>query len=273
MTELLMSSAAGARPLGGYDLALAAGLVLVAGLISIALGLRLEQRLVVAAMRTVVQLMAVGYILVFVFEADTPWLVVAALVVMTLAAGREAVRRSSRTFRGVYVQTFITLLLTGTLTTGAVTQVVIGVEPWYEPQYLIPLLGMVFGNSLTGISLCLDHLLETLDERRGRIEMALALGATAWEASRDSLREAVRRGMIPIINSMSVVGIVSLPGMMTGQILAGSDPLVAVAYQIVVMFMLAAATALGAMMTALLVQRRMFNTRHQLRAERILQRD
>lgn len=90
-----------------------------------------------------------------------------------------------------------------------------------------------------------------------------------WEAARDPLSQAVRRGMIPILNSMTVVGIVSLPGMMTGQILEGASPLAAVKYQIVVMFMLAASTSLGSMGVALYVFRRLFNDRHQLRAERI----
>ena len=267
MAELLLS--AGAVALGPADLAVAATLVVVAGAISLALGLGLEKRLAIAATRTVVQLLLVGYVLVFVFDADAPWLVLAALLVMTIAAGRAAVQRSSRTFRGVHVQTFITLLVTGAFTIIVVTQAVIGIEPWYEPQYIIPLLGMVLGNSLTGIARCLDHLLETLDDRRDRIEMELCLGATSWEASRDSLRDAVRRGMIPIINAMSVVGIVSLPGMMTGQILAGADPLDAVAYQIVVMFMLAASTAVGSMLTAWLVYRKLFNDRHQLLSDTI----
>jgi putative ABC transport system permease protein len=128
---------------------------------------------------------------------------------------------------------------------------------------------MVLGNALTGISLSLDQLLASLDDRRDRVEMALSLGATAWEAARDPMREAVRQGMIPIINAMTVAGIVSLPGMMTGQILEGADPLNAVAYQIVVMFMIAGATALGGMLTAMAVFRRLFNERHQLRAEKI----
>ncbi len=254
----------GAKVLAPADLLVAAALVVAAGSISIAFGLGMHKRLGVAAARTVVQLLAVGYTLAYIFDADTPWLVVGVLLLMTVAAARASVRRSSRTFPGVYMQSFGTLLVTGTLTTAVVTQVVIGVQPWYRPQYLIPLMGMVFGNSLTGISLCLDHLLEELDERRHRIEAALALGATGWEASRDCLREAVRRSMIPIINAMSVAGLVSLPGMMTGQILAGADPKVAVAYQIVVMFMIAAATSIGGMLTALLVQRRLFNDRHQL---------
>jgi putative ABC transport system permease protein len=263
---------AGALPLDAFDVALGSVLVILAGLISLALGLGLERRLAVAAARTVVQLAAVGYVLAYIFRVDHAGLVILALAVMTLAAAREAVQRASRRYRGVYNHAFATLLITGTLTTSVVTQVVIGIEPWYRPQYVIPLLGMVFGNSLTGISLCLDHLLETLDEGRDRVEALLALGATSWEASRDGLREAVRRGMIPIINAMSVAGIVSLPGMMTGQILAGSPPLVAVAYQIVVMFMIAAACAIGCMLAALFAQRRLFNAHHQLRADAIERR-
>ena len=143
--------------------------------------------------------------------------------------------------------------------------VLVGVEPWWEPRYLIPLLGMVLGNGLTGISLCLDALLESLAERRDRVEMELAHGATRWEAARTPLRDAVRRGMIPIINAMMVVGLVSLPGMMTGQILAGADPLEAVEYQIVVMFMLAAATAVGALIFVRLAVHGYLTPAHQLR--------
>lgn len=262
----------GAKPLGLEDVALAALLVVAAGLVSLGLRLQLERRLAIAAARTVVQLAALGYVLTHLFAVDHPALVLAAVAVMTLAAGRAAVARASRRYRGIQADAFVTLLLTGTLTTAVGTQLVIEIDPWYRPQYLIPLLGMVFGNSLTGISLSLDHVLESLDERRERVEMALSLGATAWEAGRESLREAVRRGMIPIINSMTVAGIVSLPGMMTGQILAGSPPMTAVAYQIVVMFMIAAACALGCMLAALLVYRRTFNDRHQLCADRIVPR-
>lgn len=262
----------GAKVLAPIDLVIAALLVVAAGAISVALGLGMHKRLGIATARTVVQLLAVGYTLAYIFAADTPWLVMGALLLMTVVAARAAVERSTRTYAGVHVESFVTLLVTGSVTTAVVTQVVIGVEPWYRPQYLIPLLGMVFGNSLTGISLCLDHLLAELDERRDRIEAALAMGATGWEASRASLQEAVRRGMIPIINAMSVAGLVSLPGMMTGQILAGEDPKVAVAYQIVVMFMIAAATSIGGMLTALLVQRRLFNDRHQLLTDLIRKR-
>ena len=110
----------------------------------------------------------------------------------------------------------------------------------------------------------LDKLLEDLDLRAGTIETDLALGASRWEAAREPVTNAIRRGMIPIINSMMVAGIVSLPGMMTGQILAGANPIEAVKYQVVVMFMLVASTAMGSTGVALLTYRRLFNAHHQL---------
>jgi len=250
--------------LGAAQLVIAACLVLVSGLVSMALRLDLERRLALAATRTVVQLLLIGYVLRFVFDLDKPAPVLALMACMVFAASRAAVGRSRRTFRGATGLAFLTLALSGFVTTFTVTTAIVGVEPWYRPQYTIPLLGMVLGNGLTGISLCLDQLLEVLVERRAEVETELALGASRWEAARGPLADAVRRGMIPIVNSMMVVGIVSLPGMMTGQILANADPLDAVRYQIVVMFMLAAATSLGCILLALLVYRRCFNARHQL---------
>jgi putative ABC transport system permease protein len=254
----------GVLPLSAFDLAVASLLVVVAGLVSLGLRLGLEGRLAWAALRTVVQLLLIGYVLKWVFNLNDPLLLGLVVLVMLGAAARAAVGRPAKTFSGLGWRAVLVLAATGLLTTYAVTGVIIDVRPWWRPQYMIPLLGMILGNSLNGISLCLDELLERLTERRAAVEMELALGATRWEAARTPLREAVRRGMIPILNAMMVVGIVALPGMMTGQILAGADPLEAVKYQIVVMFMLAAATALGCVGVALLVYLRLFNVRHQL---------
>ncbi len=255
--------------LGYFDLVLATALVLLAGVASLVLRLNLEGQLAVGASRTVIQLLLVGVLLKWVFDLAHPLPVIAVMLVMIAVAAVASVRRSSRSFAGAYLGAFLTLLLAGILTTFAVTGFIIRVDPWYRPQYVIPLFGMILGNALTGISLCLDSFLETLSERRDRIETELALGATRWEAARDPLSDAVRRGMIPIINAMMVVGIVSLPGMMTGQILQGADPLEAVKYQIVVMFMVAAGTAAGCILMAMWIYRRLFNDRHQLCTEGI----
>ena len=267
-----MSSQVGAIPLDATDLSIAAGLVFLAGLISLALRLGQERRLLLASVRTVVQLLMIGYVLTWVFANQNVLVLCLIVAIMVAAAGHAAINRSARSFRGAYWRAFLTLALTGILTTFTVTAAVVRVSPWYDPQYVIPLLGMVLGNGLTGISLCMDQLLERLSEGRALVEMELSLGATKWEAARDNLRAGVRRGMIPIINSMMVAGIVALPGMMTGQILAGADPLDAVKYQIVVMFMLAGGTALGCITIALLIYRRLFNDCHQLDWEKIFKR-
>lgn len=267
------ATAASIIPLDATHLLIAAVLVLVAGGVSLVLRLGLGKRLTIASIRTVVQLLLVGYILGWVFnlfDRGRYFALIPIVAVMLLVAAQAAVQRSGRRFPGIHLLAFVSLVASALAVTYAVTGLVIGVEPWYRPQYMIPLLGMILGNGLTGISLCLDHLLETLAERRTEVEMELAHGATRAEAARRPMRDAVRRGMIPIINSMSVVGIVSLPGMMTGQILAGSDPMLAVKYQIVVMFMLAAGTSLGCIFIVMLVCRRLFNNRHQLRAELIV---
>lgn len=252
-----------------YDLGLAAGLVLVAGAVSILLRLKLEKQLAIAAVRSVVQLLIIGHLLRFVFALEHPLAVLLVLAAMIVFAARAAVSRPARSVQGATWFALITLLLTGFAITGVATQLVIKVQPWYRPQYLIPLLGMLLGNSLTALSLAIDHFLEQLDVRRAEVESDLAMGATKWEAVRRPMSEAVRRGMIPIINAMTVVGIVSLPGMMTGQILAGADPLQAVSYQILIMFMLAASTALTSIAMTYLMYRRVFDSEHRLHPERI----
>ena len=267
-----MQYAQSAIRLEWIDLLIACGLVLVAGLVSLGLRLQLERRLALASLRTVVQLLLIGYILRYVFDINSPWLIALVVAIMLTAATQSAIARSERSFKGVFSLTFIALVISGLITSYAVTAVVIGANPWWTPQYLIPLLGMILGNSLNGVSLCLDILLESLRDRRAEVEMELSLGASRWEAARRPITDAVRRGMIPIINSMSVVGLVSLPGMMTGQILAGADPVQAVRYQILVMFMIAAATSLACIGMALLIYKRLFNDRHQLKAERIIKK-
>ncbi|MFP4598357.1 MAG: ABC transporter permease [Persicimonas sp.] len=253
-----------------WDLALAAVLLVIPAAISIGLKLGLEKRLGIAAVRTVAQLAFVGLVLEWVFDLNRWYYVVPVLVVMLVAAARAAIKRSDRRFPGAYVAAFGSLVLASTVTAFSVTEIVIGVDPWYSPRYVIPLIGMLLGNGLTGISLSLDRLLSDLIKQRRAVEGRLCLGATTWQAIQPWMRDAVRNGMIPIINSMMIVGLVSLPGMMTGQILAGAAPINAVAYQILIMFMIAAATALGVIMLCLLCFRALAHPEHRVRWERIL---
>ncbi len=243
--------------LGLFDLLIASMLVAGSALISIRLKLGLEKSLSIAALRCVVQLGMVGFVLQKVFGIHHPLPVILWLLLMLVMAGREAVRRSKWYYGGIRIDTMLTMAFSAFTVGTIVTQAVVGTTPWYDPQYVIPVLGMIFGNSLNGISLCLDRFLEHVSARRHEIELMLTYGATRAEALSAPLREAVRTGMIPIINNMSVAGLVSLPGMMTGQILAGSPPFDAVKYQMVVMFMISAANALGSMSVSLLASRRL----------------
>ena len=255
--------------LGPLQLGIATFLIVAAGIVSLVLRLGVEKRLAVAVIRTVIQLGLLGLILERVFAIRDPWVVVGLLLLMTAFAAREAVSRASRHYRGILIDAWLTMAATCFAIGGIVTQVVVGVAPWYDPQYVIPLLGMILGNSLTGISLSLDRLMEHLSARAAEVELRVAFGATRGEALREPLRAAIRTGLIPIVNSMSAAGLVSLPGMMTGQILAGAPPMQAVAYQVVVMFMIAAAVALGAMAVALSAARRLVRPDGSLCRERL----
>ena len=257
----------GPLPLSWESLTAAAALVGLNGLLSLWLGLGLERRLAVASARTVVQLLLMGWLLTPIFGWNSPPLVALLAVMMVALAGREAVRRSSRTYRRLHLSTFGALAVSGGVTAVLATTVLIGVDPWWKPQYFIPLLGMILGNALTGISLGLDRCLTLLDEGRDLVEARLSMGATWWEAARPVASEAIRTGMIPIINSMSVVGLVTIPGMMTGQILGGTSPQLAARYQILIMFLIAAAVALGTGVAVLGSLAMLFDADHRLRTD------
>jgi putative ABC transport system permease protein len=260
-----------------WQVAIATSLILISGAISLALQLGLERRLIVASIRTVVQLLLIGLILKWVFAPGRPWYVVLSIIiVMTFIAGISGVRRIERLYKGIWLDSVISMWasswLVGAVALMAVIQVQHEGHAWYSPQYSIPLLGMILGNTLNGISLGLDRFGGELAGKRDRVETLLALGATRWEAARDSIQTALRTGMIPTINTMMVVGIVSLPGMMTGQILAGMEPNQAVLYQIVIMFLIAAGTSLGTASVVLLGYFRLFTPRHQFLPDRLVKK-
>ncbi len=260
--------------LGFGQLALAASLVLLSGAISVFLKLGLERRLMVAGLRTVVQLLLIGLVLQWIFEPGR-WfaLIVALMLAMTLIAGASAVERVRYRYPGIWLDSIVSMWASSWLIAAVALLGIVRIEWRHLAQYGIPLVGMILGNTLNGISLGLDRLGEEFSAKRDEVETLLALGATRWEAARAPLRQAVRTGMIPIINSMMVVGLVSLPGMMTGQLLAGVDPMQAVMYQIVIMFLIAAGTSLGTFSVVLLGYRRMFNQDHQFLPKRIVRKD
>ena len=253
------------------DLVLPALLVVMDGALSVVLRLRLERQLAIAAIRMVLQLVLVGYVLTFLFAVVSPLWTALAAFIMVLFASREIVARQKRRLPSIWgygLGAGCMLLAAGTITMFALLTE-LRPNPWYHPRYALPLLGMILGNTMTGISLGLDVLTNSLVRERAAVEACLALGGTRYQALLPVMRDALRSGFMPIINSMAAVGLVSLPGMMTGQILAGVEPIDAVKYQLLIMFLIAGGTGLGTLAAVLGGAHLLTDHRHRLRLDRI----
>jgi putative ABC transport system permease protein len=229
--------------------------------------LEIERPLLIAALRTTVQLSLVGMVLNVVFTTVNFYLVVLIWSIMLAAAGWEVMSRQKVRVKGAgrfFIGTSSMLLSSFSIMVITLT-LVIKVEPWYSPRYAIPILGMLLGNTMNGIALAMNTFTNLAWSRWQMIEQRLALGQTSSEAIEDIWRESVRTGLIPIINSMAAAGLVSLPGMMTGQILAGNTAGEAVRYQILIMFMISSGTGFGVILSLWLMRRKMFDARDRLR--------
>ncbi|MDX1656539.1 MAG: iron export ABC transporter permease subunit FetB [Candidatus Competibacteraceae bacterium] len=253
------------------DLTIAGLLLLINGTLSLALGLGLERALLVAVVRLVVQLSLMGLVLKALFATMSPGWTALAAGVMVLFAGREIRARQRRPLTGGWGYGLGTACMLAAAVSVTVFALATSVrpDPWYDPRYALPLLGMVLGNTMTGISLGLDSLANALVGERVAVEARLALGGTRWQATGPVTRRALTTALMPIINSMAATGLVFLPGMMTGQILAGADPQQAVRYQILIMFLIAGGTALGAGGAVMGGVWRLTDGRHRLRLERL----
>ncbi len=254
-----------------WDLALAATLLLVNAGLSIWLQLGLARDTLIAAARMVVQLTLVGLALKLLFGLVSPWLTALFALAMVLFAGREAMARQERRLAGWWgygVGTTAMLAAAAIVTIFALTTQV-GPDPWYNPRYAIPLLGMILGNTMTGVALGLHTLTATAAREKAAIEARLALGHPRNEALRHVVAAALRTALMPIVNSMAATGLVALPGMMTGQILSGVDPTEAVKYQILIMFLIAGGTGFGALTAVLAAAARITDGRHRLRLDRL----
>ena len=258
-------------PLSPIDLSIAAALVIFTALLSWILKFGISLRLIIAGLRTTIQLLLIGLVLKTLFTNTYPlWLAIMAMI-MLLAASREVISRQKLKFTGMwgFGMGMVSMCVSSFSITIIALTVIVQVTPWYTPQYAIPLLGMLLGNTMNGIAIGIDRLTASAWELRSTIEARLMLGERWNQAIGDIRTESIRSGMIPIINSMSVAGLVSLPGMMTGQILGGSPPLEAVKYQILIMFLIAAGTGMGTIAAVWLASCRLFDERHRLRLDRM----
>jgi len=254
------------------DLALAALLVLANAGVSMALKLQVHRQMLWAAARMVVQLLLVGLVLRLVFRAGSPAVTVAVALLMIAAAAREVAARPDWRLRGGgnYGIAALTVGVCSVATVVLALLTAIRPQPWHDPRYAIPLLGIVLGSVLNCASLGLDGFFESVTSRRAAIEAQLALGHPMREALSALTRASIRRGVIPIVNQMSAAGLITLPGTMTGQLLAGMDPLESAKYQILLLLLLAGAGGLAAGGAVLLAARRVTDERQRLRTQRLV---
>ena len=253
------------------DIALAALLLVADGVLSIVLGLGLHNRLAIAGARMVVQLLLVGYLLRLVFASGLPSVTLLLIVLMALVATREiGARPDARLVRlGNYAIAGTAVTVSTGLTAILALTTAIRPHPWWDPHYAIPLTGIILGSVLNSASLSLDTVLRGVRTERTAIEAQLALGVPYAQATRPLVRDAARVGLLPVVNQMAAAGVITLPGIMTGQILAGLDPLEAVKYQILLMFLLTGSSGLAAVLVAGLAVRRLTDERQRLRLDRL----
>lgn len=246
------------------DLGWALGIMGLAIAVSRWQHLALEGQFLLATGRSVLQLLVVGSILSVIFAINNPFAVLGILGVMLTIAAITARNRIGKGFNGLLPMVWGSLLVSSALTVGYTLIFIVQPSPWYSPQYLIPLGGMVLGNGMNSASLAGERLASLITQNRLAVETHLCLGATPKQAIDSYQQESIRVSLIPTLNQMMVAGIVSLPGMFTGQVLAGADPLDAASYQILILFIIVLTNLLTTLLVTEGVYRHFFNENAQL---------
>ncbi len=253
------------------DILSAASLLLLITSVSLFLRLGLGKPLLISAFRMVVQLFLLAYILGWLFKADNLAVTLTAMIAMAGFAGAEVVARQEqppgRLWTGLVGVT--AMLSAGLVVTLPALVLLSGESNLWSPRVALPVFGMVEGASIRGVALALDTFAQGVLQDARAIEAQLALGAARMAALRPIIRQAVARGMMPTINAMAAIGVVTIPGMMTGQLLAGAEVFAAAKLQMLLMFLIAGATGLGTLGATYAMAYRVTDSRHRLRLERL----
>ena len=255
--------AAGTISISLGEVAASLGLIAVAIAVSFWRKAELEKDIAIAVVRSFIQLTAIGYVIQAIFDSDSLWLVAALLAVM-VGFGTWTARGRAKGVPGAAGPILLALAVAAAVTLGLV--VALGVfKP--EPRYLVPVGGMVIGNSMTAVAVALNRLADEMHEGRRQIEAMLALGATSFQAARAIVARSLRSGMIPLVDSTKTTGIVFFPGTMVGMLLAGAEPVDAVRLQVVLLWVLLGAVGLAGLIATSLAYRGFFTDAHQLREQ------
>lgn len=250
----------GVVDIGYIELFAATALMLIAGVISFKLELGQTKRIVVSTVRCFIQLLAVGFLLKYLFEYQSWWIVSIVVIIMVIAATQIATSRVRDSVPGLFPLVLVSVSISSISIGLLVVEGIIHADPWYNAQQLVPIIGMVIGNVMSAVAVAIDRLFADMDSRDDEIFSLVALGATPREAAFPSIKAAIGAGITPTLATMSAAGIVTIPGMMSGQILAGADPLTAAKYQIVVLLMISAASAIAIVTVCFLTYRKRFSS-------------
>ena len=243
-----------------FSLVLAFIFVLMAIGISYREKLKLEKEIVWAVIRMIVQLVAVAYILGYVFEMDNFWLTSGMILVIVINASVNAANRGKGLNQPLLVS-FIALASTTVLT---LSILVLSGNLKFIPSQMIPVTGMIVGNSMKSVGLVYSNLFQLYKDQEQAVLEKISLGANPYQASHNVIQLTIKNGIQPTVDGIKTTGIVSLPGMMSGLMLAGVDPLKAIVYQIMVMFMIIGGTSFAMIIATYLSYRSFFNDRYQL---------
>lgn len=263
ITQALQDTAGISGPIeiGFFEVGVAASLMLLAVILSRWQKVGVEKELMIGTVRSFVQLVAVGYALEFIFGLDSVGSITATLLVMILVGSYTAGKRAPH-IQNAWLLSFISITIAAIFTLGLMLGA--GIIK-LKAQYIIPLGGMTIGNSMNTASLVMERLYSDIKSNRSAVETSLSLGKTWRIAVAPYFRQAIKAGMLMMLNFFKTVGIVQLPGAMTGMILAGADPLQAVLIQVIVGYMITAAITISAVVVAYLTVRQMFTPAHQLK--------
>ncbi|MDJ1111071.1 MULTISPECIES: ABC transporter permease [Macrococcus] len=242
-----------------FQISLAFIFVIIPLVMSAVLKLGLEKDVIIAAVRSTIQLMIVGYILTFVFDGNHPIYMFLMILLMIVAATQNIIKKGQG-IRGITWKIVLTLIVVEVLTIGILTG--FRIIP-FEPRYVIPISGMMIGNAMVLSLLFLNRFLSELDQNDEQIELILSLGGTPKQAIHRVLMTSIKNSMIPTIESTKTMGLVQLPGMMSGQIIGGADPLVAAQLQLIIIFLLMTAATLSSVLVGFLSYPTLFNEREQ----------
>lgn len=250
----------GSNTISITSLLISSSLVLVTLFFSYWQKLKLEKEVIIGVVRAVVQLIIVGYILEYVFGFKNPVFTTFLLLFMIFNAAYNAAKRGKAIKKGLTIS-FLSITV-GTIVTLAI--LILSKTIQYESYQIIPVSGMIIGNAMVALGLCYKQIASDFKNKREEVETKLSLGADILPSSIEIIRDSIKTGMLPTIDSAKTLGIVSLPGMMTGLILAGSSPMEAIKYQIMVTFMLLSTTSISSFIACYLSYRSFFNSRKQI---------